>query len=298
MIIARAPVRISFGGGGTDLEAYYTDHSGLVLSTTISRYCTVLAREAADGRIRVTSSDYAVSETFEPGVMPAVEETLALPKAALEWFITRGLCPNGVELVLSADVPPGTGLGSSSAMAVALVRALATATGVPIDSTELAELACDLEIGRLGMPIGKQDQYASAFGGLNTFEFSSQGVQVQPLDLPPALLAALDARLMLFSTGRTRAASSILRQQQADTRTSGAVLEALHQIKALAMQCVMRCATRTWIYSASCLTRAGDKSASSRTTSPRRRLTAVTRRRARQALWAARSLARAAVASC
>src|SRR3954447_9380870 len=157
MIIARAPVRISFGGGGTDLEAYYADHSGFVLSTTISRYCTVLAREAADGRIRITSSDYAISETFDPGVMPAVERTLALPKAAIEWFTTRDLCPNGVELVLSADVPPGTGLGSSSAMAVALVRALAATTGVPLDTTELAELACALEIGLHGMPIGKQD---------------------------------------------------------------------------------------------------------------------------------------------
>jgi D-glycero-alpha-D-manno-heptose-7-phosphate kinase len=234
MIIARAPVRISFGGGGTDLEAYYADHSGFVLSTTISRYCTVLAREAMDGRIRITSSDYAISETFEPGVMPAVEQPLTLPKAALEWFISRGLCPNGVELVLAADVPPGTGLGSSSAMAVALAGALATAAGVPIATPELAELACALEIGRLGMPIGKQDQYASAFGGLNSIEFSAQGVQVQPLDLPPTLLAALDARLMLFSTGRTRAASSILHQQQADTRASVAVLDALHQIKALA----------------------------------------------------------------
>src|SRR4051794_7142016 len=199
MIIARAPVRISFGGGGTDLEAYYADHSGFVLSTTISRYCTVLAREATDGRIRITSSDYAISETFEPGVLPVVEQTLALPKAAIEWFISRGLFPNGVELVLSADVPPGTGLGSSSAMAVALMRALATAAGMPIDTTELAELACALEIDRLGMPIGRQDQYASAFGGLNTIELSAQGVQVQPLDLPPTLLAALDARLMLFS---------------------------------------------------------------------------------------------------
>jgi len=234
MIIARAPVRISFGGGGTDLEAYYAEHCGFVLSATISRYCTVLAREASDGRIRITSSDYAISETFEPGALPANEQALALPKAAIEWFIARGLCTNGVELMLSADVAPGTGLGSSSAMAVALVRALVGLAGVPVAATELAELACALEIDRLGQPIGKQDQYASAFGGLNAIEFATQGVRVQPLDLPPNLLAALDARLMLFSTGRTHLSSSILRQQQADTRASAMVLDSLHRIKALA----------------------------------------------------------------
>src|SRR5262245_20383199 len=144
MIIARAPVRISFGGGGTDLEAYYATYGGLVVSTTIRKYCTVIARESPDGRIHIVSRDYGSSEIFEPGARRAVEQSLPLPKVALEWFIARGLCRNGVELVLSADVPPGSGLGSSSAMTVALVQALAAYAGLSLDAAATAELACAL----------------------------------------------------------------------------------------------------------------------------------------------------------
>jgi D-glycero-alpha-D-manno-heptose-7-phosphate kinase len=236
MIIVRAPVRMSFGGGGTDLEAYYAPFGGFVVSATIARYCSVLARESPDGHFRITSLDYQIAEAFEPGSMPAPAGPLALAKAALARFAERDLCANGVELVLSADVPPGSGLGSSSAMAVALVQALAAYAGVSMDTAELAELACELEIKRLGMPIGKQDQFASAFGGLNTIAFTAEGVRVQPLDLPTDVAAALNARLLLFSTGQSRAAASILRQQQADTASNSAVIETLHTIKALAFE--------------------------------------------------------------
>lgn len=235
-VIARVPARISFGGGGTDLAAYYTRFGGFVVSAAIARYAYVVAREPADGRLSITSADYGIWETSEPGVIPEPEGPLALPRAAVEWFAQRGLGERGVDLFLSSEILPGTGLGSSSSMAVALVRAVAAYLDLAIDAGELAELASHLEIGRLGMPIGKQDQYAGAFGGLNAITFLEGGVEVAPLDLPACVSEALDTRLLLFSTGTTRDSSSILRGQQRDTTTKPAVTRALHCIKALGLQ--------------------------------------------------------------
>ncbi|MCZ7572119.1 MAG: GHMP kinase [Ardenticatenaceae bacterium] len=234
MLIARAPVRISFGGGGTDLAAYYTRFGGFVVSAAITRYCYVVARTPADRRLRIYSADYQITETFRCGEPPVVEEPLILPKAAIERFLDRGLRETGINLFLAAEVPPGTGLGSSSAMAISLIRALAASVGMGLTATEAAGLACWLEIERLGMPIGKQDQYASAFGGLNTIEFTADGVSVRPLRAPADVVAALSARLLLFSTGKSRDSAGILRQQRADTGSKPAVIESLHRIKALA----------------------------------------------------------------
>jgi D-glycero-alpha-D-manno-heptose-7-phosphate kinase len=125
MVIARAPLRISFAGGGTDIDAYFQQYGGLVVSTAITRYCSATVRPSIDGGIRISSADYRQTERFAPRVLPEVVEPLALPKAATEWFVDRGLLQDGVDLTLRSDVPPGTGLGSSSAMAVALIRALA-----------------------------------------------------------------------------------------------------------------------------------------------------------------------------
>ena len=235
MVIVRAPVRISFGGGGTDLEAYYAHFGGLVLSAAITRYSYVIASTPVDGGISLSSADYRLWERYRPGYIPPVTEPLALPKAAIGAFREHGIHKSGVELFLAAEVPPGSGLGSSSAMAVALCTALFAQTGTQYDAETLAETACRLEIERLGMPIGKQDQYASAFGGLNTIEFTSGGVRVVPLRLPADTVAALSSRLLLFSTGRTRDSAGILRGQRADSAGSPAVIESLHAIKALAL---------------------------------------------------------------
>jgi D-glycero-alpha-D-manno-heptose-7-phosphate kinase len=234
VIIVRAPVRISFGGGGTDLAAYYERFGGFVVSAAITRYCYVVAREPVSRGIRINSADYRIWEAFGPGEVPPVAEPLALPKAAIEWFADRGLREQGVDLFLASEVPPGTGLGSSSAMAVALVSALASYTGMPFDRPQAAELASCLEIDRLDMPIGKQDQYASAFGGLNAIAFATGGVRVEPLNLPPDMITALNSRLLLFSTGRSRDSAAILREQRASTRTDRQVIASLHRIKALA----------------------------------------------------------------
>ncbi|MCW5851872.1 MAG: GHMP kinase [Anaerolineae bacterium] len=234
MVIVRAPVRISFGGGGTDLAAYYTHFGGFVVSAAITRYSYVVARQPADRSIWINSADYRVCEAFEHGQIPAVEEPLSLPKSAIEAFADLGLRQKGVDLFLAAEAPPGTGLGSSSAMSVALIRALSAYLGLSLDKAAVADRACRLEIERLDMPIGKQDQYASAFGGLNTIEFTDHGVQVRPLNLPASVSGDLSARLMLFSTGQSRHSSGILRQQRADTHTKPQVIEVLHRLKALA----------------------------------------------------------------
>jgi D-glycero-alpha-D-manno-heptose-7-phosphate kinase len=193
-------------------------------------------KRPADRSIRINSADYRIWESSEGGAIPAVEEPLVLPKAAVDWFADRGLRERGVDLFLASEVAPGTGLGSSSAMTVALVRALAAYLGFSLSPAETAELASWIEIERLDKPIGKQDHYAGAFGGLNAIEFAADGVTVQPLSLSSATLNALSARLMLFSTGQTRDSAKILREQRDDTRTKRSVTESLHRIKALALQ--------------------------------------------------------------
>lgn len=234
MVIARAPVRISFGGGGTDLAAYYTSFDGFVVSAAITRYCYVVANASADGGMRINSADYQCCEHGAVGSVLPVQEPLILPKAVLEWFAQRDLLPDGADLFLAAEVPPGTGLGSSSAMTVALLQALSAYVGLPLDARSIAALACTLEIERLDMPIGKQDQYASAYGGINTIDFTSGGVTVTPLGLAPDVSAALCSRLLLFSTGQRRDSRAILGQQRADTGTKRVVIDSLHRIKALA----------------------------------------------------------------
>ncbi len=235
MVVVRAPVRISFGGGGTDLAAYYAHFNGFVVSGAITRYCYVMAKRTYDGSIRISSADYHTWQSYPRGSVLPVTAPLSLPKAAIAWFIERGLLTEGVDLFLASEVPPGTGLGSSSSMAVALVHALAALTGMDMEPEKAAELACELEIGRLAMPIGKQDQYASAVGGLNTIEFSANAVHVSPLALAPEVSSALGARLMLFSTGQARNSAEILDKQRADTEKKVKTVEVLHRIKALAI---------------------------------------------------------------
>lgn len=238
-IVARAPLRISFGGGGTDLAAYYERHEGLVVSTAITRYCTVVVADVPEGGIRIVSADYGIEEACAPGQPVRVAEPLALPKAVLEWFVSRGHLPSGgFALHLSSEVSPGTGLGSSSAMTVALICALAARACLVLDAAMVADLASWVEIDRLGRPIGKQDQYASAYGGLNQIAFRADGVTVRPLALAPRTLAALDERLLLFSTGRSRDSAAILGQQRHASGTDAATIARLGRLKGLAREMV------------------------------------------------------------
>ena len=232
MLIARAPMRISFGGGGTDLEAYYTRYGGLVISTAINKYFYAIVTTDDAEDLQVISADYRSLFRHTPYNDLFWNGDLALPKAVLHHFGIR----RGINLFVASEVPPGTGLGSSSAAAVTLVRAISTLTEQPMTKQQVAEVACSIEINKMGMPIGKQDQFASAFGGLNRIAFTAEGVSVEPLHIAPEVRQTLERRLMLFFTGSSRESTSILKHQRKSTEErDDDVLGALHNIKQVAV---------------------------------------------------------------
>ena len=232
MLIARAPVRISLAGGGTDLPAYYERFSGLVVSTTIDKYFYIVVNVNGPDSIQISSSDYRVFYRHRAGERPLWDGDLGLVKAALHDFGLEG----GISLFLASEVPPGTGLGSSSAVTVALVKALANLNGVPMSPAQVADRACRLELGKLRSPIGKQDQYAAAFGGLNAITFTRDRVSVDRLEMPAAACERLQRNLLLFFTGSTRMANAILREQQRASTEDGDTVAALHAIKEAAQE--------------------------------------------------------------
>ena len=232
MLIARAPMRISFAGGGTDLEAYYAKYGGLVVSTAINKYFYVMITTDESDDLQVISADYrslfrhsSYDDLFWNG-------DLALPKAVLHHFGIR----RGINLFIASEVPPGTGLGSSSTAAVTMVHAISTLIEQPMTKHQVAEVASYIEISKMGMPIGKQDQFAAAFGGLNKITFTSDGVTVEQLQIASEVRQTLERRLMLFFTGSSHESTSILKHQRKSTEDSDeSVLEALHTIKQVAV---------------------------------------------------------------
>jgi len=218
-------------GGGTDLPAYYDQHGGLVISTAIDRYVYAMIEVHNEAEVQIKSSDYRTFYQHEGNQPIDWQGELALPKAIVHHFgIVRG-----VKIFLASEVPPGTGLGSSSALTVALVKGLATLLGRRTTAADTAAAACYIEIEKLGMPIGRQDQYASAFGGLNAISFGASGTIVEPLSASAETLHELESRLLLFFTHSSHNSSDILRSQQAESgKSTGAVVESLHAIKQLA----------------------------------------------------------------
>ena len=231
MLIARAPVRISLAGGGTDMPSYYNEHGGLVVSTSIDRYFYVFVNLNGAESVQITSSDYRAFFRQRRGQPMDWEGDLSLPRAFLHEFGIDG----GISVFLASEVPPGTGLGSSSTVSVALAKAFSTLNRMNLTKTQLAELASYVEIEKLGMPIGRQDQYAAAHGGLNALHFSAAGTRVEPLGLDPEVEQQLDRRLMLFFTGGSRSAASILKVQDDATKQGESdVIASLHRIKGMA----------------------------------------------------------------
>lgn len=200
MVFVRAPLRVSFGGGGTDLPSWYERHGGLVVSAAIDRYVWMLANTAFQDRFRLKHMEW--EEVDDPGEIrhPILKEALAR-----HW--------NGrpIEIASVADVPAGTGLGSSGAYAVCLLKALSRAAGADASPAELAERASEIEIEVLGRTVGKQDNYVAAYGGLNAYTFEPDGsVRVRRLAIDPAVRAALRDRFLLFFTGESRSAADLL----------------------------------------------------------------------------------------
>jgi D-glycero-alpha-D-manno-heptose-7-phosphate kinase len=204
MIISRTPLRMSFAGGGSDLPGFYRRHGGAVLSTAIDKYVYVNVNKKFDNGIRI-----AYSKTEEVASVDEIEHKLV--RAAMRHLKLEG----GIEITTIADIPSrGTGLGSSSSFTVGLLHALNAFKGRYVSSAQLGEASCHIEIDLCGEPIGKQDQYAAAFGGFNLIEFMpDDSVVVSPIICQRETLRQLESNILVFYTGRTRSASALLRQQ-------------------------------------------------------------------------------------
>ena len=224
MLITRTPLRISIGGGGTDLPSYYRERGGLVISAAITKYVFI-------GLNRTFTDDYLVkySQLERKRAVDEIDHAIVR-----EVFRRHGVEP-GVEMVSLADIPSGTGLGSSGSFTVGLLRAVYAHKREHVTAWALAEEASHIEIEVLREPVGKQDQYIAAFGGLTCFEFDPEGgVHVEPLQVPQATLHELEERLLLFFTGYARAAGSILGDQRKRSEAGdGAMLENLDRTKDL-----------------------------------------------------------------
>jgi D-glycero-alpha-D-manno-heptose-7-phosphate kinase len=204
MIIARSPLRISLGGGGTDLPSYYREHEGFLLAAAIDKYVYVtITRPFIEG-IYLKYSTIENVKSIQEIKHPIIREALAM----------QNLQTPQIEITTLADIPSGTGLGSSGSFTTALLKALFTYNKKHINHEELAELACHIEIDRLGEPIGKQDQYIASVGGVTCFAFHKDDtVSLAPVNLSIETLHDLEDNLLLFFTGFSRSASGILHDQ-------------------------------------------------------------------------------------
>ena len=225
MIIARSPLRVTLGGGGTDLPSYYRRHEGFLVAAAIDKYVYVTVTRPFRPGIYLKYSQLEHVEQISQVQHPIVREALTLMD-----FKTPQ-----VEITTLADIPAGTGLGSSGSFTTALLKALYAHRRRLIHPGELAEMACHIEIDRLHEPIGKQDQYIAAFGGVTSFTFKKDdSVAAQPLALTMDTMFDLEDNLLMFFTGFSRSAGSVLRDQKTRTEHSDAqMLENLHFVKEL-----------------------------------------------------------------
>ncbi len=204
MIITKTPLRISFTGGGTDIQDYYRKHGGAVVSTSINKYIYITVNPKFDDRIRVSYSKTEIVDEVKDVQHELVRESLKLVGVS-----------HGVEITSISDIPSGTGLGSSSAFTVGLLNALHAYTGVMASSEELAREACQVEIDVLKNPIGKQDQYAAAYGGMNYFRFlPDERVERHEIVLDKRSARDMRRKLMLFYTNMRHNANTILVEQK------------------------------------------------------------------------------------
>lgn len=228
MIITRSPLRISLGGGGTDLPSYYQKFGGFLIAAAIDKYIylTLHRTFVADLIVKYSKMERVRSvEELEHPIIREAMKLLQIPAA-------------GLELASMADIPAGTGLGSSGSFTTALLKALHTHKKHLIHPRELAEEACHIELDLLHEPIGKQDQYISAFGGLTCFEFCPDGkVNAWPLNISEETLFNLEDNLLLFFTGYSRSASAILKDQDSRSKQNdAAMIENLHFIKQIGLR--------------------------------------------------------------
>jgi D-glycero-alpha-D-manno-heptose-7-phosphate kinase len=228
MIITRSPLRISLGGGGTDLPSYYKKHSGFLIAAAIDKYCYITVHQTFQGGILLKYSKLEQVQGIEQVQHPIIRECLKLV----------GVQDPHIEIASMADIPSGTGLGSSGSFTTALLKALHGHKRNLIHPRELAEQACHVELDLLKEPIGKQDQYIAAYGGLTCFQFLPNGqVEAKPLQVDQETLYNLEDNLLLFFTGYSRSASAILKDQDSKSRSSDKEMtDNLHFVKELGYQ--------------------------------------------------------------
>jgi D-glycero-alpha-D-manno-heptose-7-phosphate kinase len=225
MIIARSPLRITLGGGGTDLPSYYTDHEGFLIAAAIDKYVYVTVMRPFTQGIFLKYSELEHVAAVEGVKHRIIREALRM----------QNLRTPQVEITTLADIPAGTGLGSSGSFTTALLKAMHAHRRQLLHPQELAELACHVEIDRLGEPIGKQDQYIAAYGGLTCFTFhKDHSVTAEPLKVSMNTMFDLEDNVLLFFTGYSRSASGILKDQKDKTQSSNEdMLKNLHYVKNL-----------------------------------------------------------------
>ncbi len=228
MIITRSPLRISLGGGGTDLPSYYRRHSGFLIAAAIDKYVYITVHQTFAQELILKYSKLEHVHDIGEVQHPIIREALRLVDVK----------ELHLEIASMADIPAGTGLGSSGSFTTALLKALHTYKKNLVHPRELAEQACHIEIDRLGEPIGKQDQYIAAYGGLTCFQFlPNNHVEAWPLKINTETLYNLEDNLLLFFTGYSRAASSILQEQDTKSKQrEQGMVDNLHFVKELGYQ--------------------------------------------------------------
>jgi D-glycero-alpha-D-manno-heptose-7-phosphate kinase len=228
VIITRSPLRISLGGGGTDLPSYYCDHGGFVISAALDKYVYITLHQTFFEELIIKYSHMEKVRSLEEIQHPLIREALRV----------LGQEARSLEITSMSDIPAGTGLGSSGSFLTALLHALHIYRKSVIPKQELAEQACHIEIDRLGEPVGKQDQYVSAFGGVTCFHIDNDGkVNVAPLAIGNEALANLEDNLVLFYTGYTRSASEILNDQDKRSKQGDrSIIDNLHFVKKLGFE--------------------------------------------------------------
>jgi D-glycero-alpha-D-manno-heptose-7-phosphate kinase len=235
IIRSKAPLRISFAGGGTEVEPYLSERGGVVLGTTVDKYAYSSLYFRRDHQIHVASLDYDVVAKYNADEPLIEEDKLNLVKAVI-----RRLCPKnndqGLDIFLHSDAPPGSGLGSSSAVVVTLIGAFKHWLHSPLTNYDIADLAYQIERVDLGIKGGKQDQYAAAFGGFNFIEFYRDATIVNPLRVPLDILNELHYNLLLCYTGKTRLSAHIIDDQiKGYVRQQESVTQAMEELKDIAV---------------------------------------------------------------
>lgn len=225
MILGRSPLRVTLGGGGTDLPSYYRSYGGFLVAAAINKYVYVSVLRRFTAGILLKYSKLESCDSIEQVSHPIVRE-------ALQLLQPRSLA---IEIGAMADIPAGTGLGSSGSFTTAFLKAFTTFENKVLRADEIAELACHIEIDRLGEPIGKQDQYIAAYGGITCFTFNQDDtVEAKPLAITRETLLDLEDNLLLFFTGFSRNAGSILKDQKTRTqKNDDDMLNNLHFVKEL-----------------------------------------------------------------